>query len=405
MRAIIVGAGIAGLVTARQLGLAGWEVDIVEQSPGPRTAGYMMDFFGPGVAASEHIGLYPRLAAVAYPVEAAEYVDETGRATAHLDYERFAHAAGGKVLTLLRPDMELAARDALEDVDPGRIRLHYGRRPTGFHDDGQRVAVDLGGSGDVRGEGQGAGRDNATTTLEADVLIGADGIHSAVRAWRFGPEEDYLRPLGMRAAAYIAQAPDLGSRLGRRFLLTDSLNRTVGLYGLRTGEVATFMVSREDGADAPGDAPARLRRRFSGLGPDVDRMLELCPQDPYDDVVAQVVLPTWHRDRTVLVGDACGAVSLVAGQGGSLAIAGGALLGELLAAVTTPAQIPGVLAGFERQWRPVIEAAQASGRRAVWTFLPATARQRLVRRLVLRAATLPVINQLVARRIVKSIAS
>lgn len=404
MRAVIVGAGIAGLVTARQLGLAGWEVDVVEQSPGPRTAGYMMDFFGPGVAASERIGLYPRLAAVAYPVEAAEYVDETGRATAHLDYERFARAAGGKVLTLLRPDMELAARDALADVPPGRIRLHYGHRPTGFRDGGQHVAVDLSGEGD----GGDTDPSNGPATLEADVLIGADGIHSAVRAWRFGPEEDFLRPLGMRAAAYIAEAPDLGSRLGRRFLLTDSLNRTVGLYGLRTGEVATFMVHRGDGTDDPDDAaeaPTRLRRRFSGLGPDVDRMLELCPQDPYDDVVAQVVLPTWHRDRTVLVGDACGAVSLVAGQGGSLAIAGGALLGELLAAVTTPAQIPGVLAGFERQWRPVIEAAQASGRRAVWTFLPATARQRMVRRLVLRAATLPLINQLVARRIVKSIAS
>ncbi|WP_372700068.1 FAD-dependent monooxygenase [Arthrobacter sp. JSM 101049] len=395
MRAIIVGAGIAGLVTARQLGLAGWEVDVVEQSPGPRTAGYMMDFFGPGVQASERIGLYPRLAAVAYPVEAAEYVDTAGRRTSRLDYERFSRAAGGNVLTLLRPDMERAAREALGDVEPGLVRLHYGVRPTGIHDDGDDgAAVELEGTGP-----------DSPVRFEADVLIGADGIHSAVRAELFGPEERYLRPLGMRAAAYIVEEPSLAARLGRRFLLTDTLNRTVGLYGLRTEEVAAFMVYREDGTDDSGDAPTRLRRRFAGLGSAVDRMLELCPQDPYDDVVAQVVLPSWHRDRAVLVGDACGAVSLVAGQGGSLAIAGGALLGDLLGEVSAPERIPAALTRFETEWRPVIEDAQAAGRRAIWTFLPATARQRLVRRLVLRAAALPLINQLVARRIVKSIAS
>jgi 2-polyprenyl-6-methoxyphenol hydroxylase-like FAD-dependent oxidoreductase len=60
---------------------------------------------------------------------------------------------------------------------------------------------------------------------------------------------------------------------------------------------------------------------------------------------------------------------------------------------------------FERRWRPLVEKAQASGRRAVKTFLPATRRQRMVRRLILRAAMLPGINALVARQIVKRIAS
>ncbi|WP_417235445.1 FAD-dependent monooxygenase [Arthrobacter sp.] len=391
MRAIIIGAGIAGLVTARQLGLAGWHVDVVEQSPGPRDAGYMMDFFGPGVEASERVGLYPRLVDLAYAVEAATYVDSSGKATARLDYERFARAAGGKVLTLLRPDMELAALAALDDVPSGRLHLHYARRPTGYSDAGGTVAVDLAGTEPAR--------------LEADVLIGADGIHSAVRGALFGPEERYLRPLGLRAAAYIAEEPALAARLGRRFVLTDSLDRTVGLYGLRTGQVATFMVNRETGSPHADDAPTRLRQDFAGLGPEVDRMLELCPPNPYDDVVAQMVMPTWHRERTVLVGDACSAVSLVAGQGGSLAIAGGALLGDLLGAIETPDQVPGALAAFEGHWRPVIEDAQASGRRAIWMFLPHTRRQQRVRRWVLRAATLPVINTIVGRQIVKSIAS
>ncbi|WP_427017353.1 FAD-dependent oxidoreductase [Pseudarthrobacter sp. P1] len=137
MRAIVVGAGIAGLVTARQLGLAGWDVVLVEGSPGLRAAGYMMDFFGPGVEASERIGLYPPLAAVAYRVDAAEYVDTGGRVTSRLDYERFARIAGGKVLSLMRPDLELAALEALEDVPAGRVRVRYGARVRRAWADGQ----------------------------------------------------------------------------------------------------------------------------------------------------------------------------------------------------------------------------------------------------------------------------
>jgi hypothetical protein len=68
----------------------------------------MMDFFGPGVEAAETIGLYPRLAAAAYRLEGAEYVDAAGRPTARLDYAKFSRLAGGKVLTLMRPDMERA---------------------------------------------------------------------------------------------------------------------------------------------------------------------------------------------------------------------------------------------------------------------------------------------------------
>ena len=149
----------------------------------------MMDFFGPGVAAAERIGLYPRLAAAAYRVEAAEYVDTAGRATCRLDYDRFARLAGGNVLSLLRPDMERAALAALDDVPSGRVRVRYGA-PVSLvvnDDDGVRATV----------------ADAPDVTLAADVLVGADGIHSGVRAQLFGHEGEYLRPLGMRAAAFI----------------------------------------------------------------------------------------------------------------------------------------------------------------------------------------------------------
>jgi 2-polyprenyl-6-methoxyphenol hydroxylase-like FAD-dependent oxidoreductase len=393
MKAIIVGAGIAGLVAARQLGLAGWDVEILEKSSGPRRDGYMMDFFGPGVRASAKIGLYPRLAAVAYRVDAAEYVDAAGNPTARLDYDKFSRLAGGNVLSLLRPDLERVALAALDDVPAGRVRLHYGAHVTGAwtDDDGGHVTIS----------------DGPVTSFDADVLVGADGIHSQVREHLFGPERNYLRPLGMRAAAFIVADPPLSTHFRDRFVLTDSIGRTAGLYSLRSNEVAALLVYR-DPTDPPGNhgtTPERLRAEFAGLGPAVDRLLELCPEHPYDDVVAQIVMPAWHKERAVLIGDAGGAVSLLAGQGASLAIAGAALLGELLGLVNRREDIRSALAAFEQRWRPVVTMAQASGRRAASTFLPANRAQLLIRRWVLRATALPGVDRLVARRVLRSIAT
>jgi 2-polyprenyl-6-methoxyphenol hydroxylase-like FAD-dependent oxidoreductase len=61
VRAAIVGAGVAGLVAAGQLGLARLTVDVYERSPGPNPSGYMTDFFGPGFDMAERIGVLSRL--------------------------------------------------------------------------------------------------------------------------------------------------------------------------------------------------------------------------------------------------------------------------------------------------------------------------------------------------------
>jgi 2-polyprenyl-6-methoxyphenol hydroxylase-like FAD-dependent oxidoreductase len=212
----------------------------------------------------------------------------------------------------------------------------------------------------------------------------------------------------MRAAAFIVTEPVLNARFRDRFVLTDSIGRMAGLYSLRSDEVAAFMVYR-DAAGTPGhpgsgNSRERLRREFAGLGHAVDRLLELCPEHPYDDVVAQIVMPHWQEGRTVLVGDACGAVSLLAGQGGSLAIAGAALLGDILGPVASPEGISAALAEFEQRWRPVVEAAQAAGRRTAQSFLPANRAQRLLRRWIIRATHLPGIDRLVARQILGRLA-
>ncbi|MRX45313.1 FAD-dependent oxidoreductase [Agromyces kandeliae] len=385
MRAAVIGAGIAGLASARQLALAGWEVDVLERADGPRADGYMMDFFGLGFDAAERIGVLPRLREVSYRIGAVEYVDaRSGRRTASIDYDAFASALGGRLLSLMRPDLELVLLDAIGDAPDGSVRVHYG--------------VPYRAS-----EAAGAGTGLGARLAGADLVVGADGVHSSVREALFGDERQFVRPLGLRAAAYVIDgAPDLHAEFDGRFVLTDTVDRQAGIYGLRDGRVAAFLAYREDAQDAmepDEDAPTRLRRVFGGLWHPIDRLLDRCPAHPYDDVVAQVVLPAWHRGSTVLAGDGCQAVSLLAGQGASMAIAGAELLADLVGPCRDAASIEEALGEYERRWRPVVEEKQAAGRRAANTFLPPDRFRLLLRRWALRASALPVIDRLVMRSI------
>ncbi|WP_413454405.1 FAD-dependent monooxygenase [Glutamicibacter sp. FR1] len=389
MKAIIIGAGIAGLVAARQLGLAGWNVLVLERSAAPRPDGYMMDFFGPGIEASERIGLYPYLAQAAHRVQAAQYVDRRGKPTASLDYSKFSDLAGGKVLTLLRPDMEAAAREALKEVDASRLDLRYGVDIDRLEVRGQQVHVG------IKGQSQ---------PEVGDLLVGADGIHSAVRARFFGPETEVLRPLGMRAAAFIVRDPELNRQYKNRFVLTDTVDRTAGIYGLRSDEVASFLVYRHEHGAPLGSARDRLRSIFAGCGAQVDRLLMQCPEDPYDDAVAQVVMDSWHAGPVVLIGDAAAAVSLLAGQGGAMAVCAAAALGDAVGGVTDPGQLKPALARYEQAMRPKIATAQASGRRAANSFLPRNQLGLWIRRIIVNSTHLPGMDRLVARQIVKRLA-
>lgn len=370
MKIIICGAGIAGLALAHRLSTAGIEVIVIERSPGPRPQGYMIDFFGPGYDAIEAMGLLPAVEAVAYHLDEATLVDDQGRRRASIDPLQF---AAGPLLSIMRPDLERVLRDNL----PAAVDLRFGSNLVSVADQGDEVIVTL----------------DDGTVLSGDLLVGADGIHSAVRRLVFGPETDFLRYLGFHTAAFTFDAPAIHEQIKGRFCLTDTAGRQMGFYGLRDGRVACFAVHRTPDPTLPADLRAAVRTTYRGLGWVVPEALERCPSpaEIYYDQVAQIVLPSWSKGRVVLVGDSCFAVSLLAGQGASLAIAGAYVLADQLARTRS---VNTALSAYERLWRPVAEEKQQVGRSGARWFLPNSASQLAIRRLALRLIRLPVINRL-----------
>ncbi|GAA3884667.1 FAD-dependent monooxygenase [Saccharothrix violaceirubra] len=366
MRIVIAGAGIAGLTLAHRL--VGHDVVVVDRSPAPRDQGYLIDFFGPGYDAAERLGILPVLRARSHVIDEAGYVDAEGRRVAGIGFGRLSAILGGRLLSILRPDVERTLREAL----PSGVDLRYGAAVVDVDNRADGVTVRL----------------SDDTVLHADLLVGADGVHSTVRRLVFG--DGHVRHLGFHTAAFSFTDPDVHARVAGRFRVTDTVDRLFGCYGLGRDRVTAFTVHRTPSTERPADPRAELRSVFASAGWVVPRALELCPADPYYDHVAQVVVPRWSRDRVVLVGDAAGAVSLIAGQGASLAMGGAYLLADHL---DDPP-------GFERAWRPVVDEKQLVGRSGARWFLPSSPTRLWARRQALRLSRLPMVDRAVAHGMV-----
>jgi 2-polyprenyl-6-methoxyphenol hydroxylase-like FAD-dependent oxidoreductase len=100
------------------------------------------------------------------------------------------------------------------------------------------------------------------------------------------------------------------------------VDKTVGLYSIRNERIAVFTAHRTPDPAIPADPRAVVQTTYSDLGWLVPDALTHCPDPPalYYDRVSQIEMPRWSTDRVALVGNACQAVSLLAGQGASLAV-------------------------------------------------------------------------------------
>jgi 2-polyprenyl-6-methoxyphenol hydroxylase-like FAD-dependent oxidoreductase len=312
MRVLISGASIAGPALAYWLGRYGFRPTVVEVAPALRTGGNAVDFRGPlhmGVLAK--MGVLDELRAVQTGGTAMRFVDEHGDKL----MEWPAGLAGGDV-EVLRGDLARILCAAGADT----TEYLFGDRITALDESPAGVDVTF-ASGRQR---------------RFDLVIGADGVHSAVRRLTFGDESRFVRHLGYYVAGW-----DVPNEWGltRDLVMHNAPGRMAGVGGDHRDptRAGAFMVFRSpvlayDRHDVAAQKRI-LRSRYAGLGWLTPRLLEALDTAPdlYFDQICRVDNPTWSRGRVTLVGDAaCGAT--IGGQGnGTAVVAAYVLAGELAA--------------------------------------------------------------------------
>ncbi len=111
--------------------------------------------------------------------------------------------------------------------------------------------------------------------IRCDLVVGADGLHSRVRALRFGPEERFVRPLGARVAAFLLDRPAFPeAQPGTSYSLTE-VGRAAALASVDEDRLVAFFVWRTEGQPRRGTPEEELRRAFAGTGWHVRALLDL----------------------------------------------------------------------------------------------------------------------------------
>jgi 2-polyprenyl-6-methoxyphenol hydroxylase-like FAD-dependent oxidoreductase len=356
-RILIVGAGIGGLTLAAALRQHGLTSTVVERAASVVSVGAGIGL-GPNAMAILHrLGTGAPIAAAGRAVSELRITDEAGRLLQRLDLAHASRHFGGQTIALHRATLQ----DAL--LQPVRDLVRTNTTVTTVEPRGRSVAATLSdGSRD-----------------EYDLLVGADGIRSAVRRMVF--DATAPRYAGYTSWRFVVPLPrplpDSTEMWGRGCRL--------GLVPIGDGLLYGFAVlNRPAGAaDAPEDRLARLKAAFGGFGgpaPDVLRLITVPEQLIHADI-EEVTLRRWVRGPVALLGDAAHAMTPNLGQGAGMAIEDAFVLATLLAnSRSTDQALARYQAQRMRRVREVQHAARRVGWMAQWSGRPAVALRSLLLR-------------------------
>ena len=344
-KALISGAGIAGATAAYWLAKAGFQVTVVEQAQDMRSSGSPVDVRGTAVDVAERMGVMAQIRAADTRVRDMVFVNSRGHVVSRVNM-RNTWAEPGEV-ELSRGALAAILREAV----PDDVEFQFGDSVTALTQDADGVAAEFGSAPGGR----------------FDVVIGADGAHSGVRALAFGPETDYLKHLGV----YVATLP-LDGETGTDLVMYNTPGRAVAIHpaGGRPGAAFMFrapQIPQFDHRDL--DQHKRLLcDAYAGAGWRVPELLDRVrsADDLYFDSVSRIQVPTWSRGRIGLVGDAASCVSLF-GDGSGLAMTGAFTLADSL-----NGDISAGLRAYEARHRPQRAAKENSVAYATRLLIPAT---------------------------------
>jgi 2-polyprenyl-6-methoxyphenol hydroxylase-like FAD-dependent oxidoreductase len=353
---LVIGGGIGGLSVAREFALRGLPVTVLERAPrlNPVGAGIIMN--PNAMAVLERNGLAAALRANAWPYLARETFDARGELLAVRDY-RPLYESGRLV------QGALVHRAHLLDVLYGgvpREAVHFGAAAKHFRlkQESVEVATDDGRS------------------FVGDLVVGADGIHSALRRELFG--EMAPRYMGYRSHRMVV---DNGAEV-RYFSEFLGRGQRVGLVPVSESRLYVWTTFNSPRDDPPAFADVSGFTEFFGQFADARVRRALGAPRGVEGIISteieELELERWSRGRAVLLGDAAHAMTPNIGQGAGMAMEDAAVLADEVAGAARGAQdLERALARYEERRRPRVasvleisrqvgEDGQRAGRLACW---------------------------------------
>jgi salicylate hydroxylase len=329
---LIAGGGIGGLTAALALIRLGFSVEVHEQAAALREVGAGVQVSPNGARVLYALGVGEAVAAISSTTRGKEMrLWNTGQAWPVADsLAQAVETWSFPYFTVYRPDLLAALEQAVRAAAPDAIRL--GRRVEAFEAEGTRVRLRFTNGG----------------SAEGDALVGADGIHSAIRRQLWG--EAPARFTGLAAWRGVIPMHSLPSHMHRPVASNwIGPGRHVVHYPLRRGELMNFVGVVEDvdwqveSWTAQG-SPADLRDDFEGWHDDVHAMIDAIEVPFRWAFLARDPLPVWGKGRVTLLGDACHPTLPFMAQGANMAIEDGFILARALAEI---AEVPEALRRYE----------------------------------------------------------
>lgn len=328
VRVAVVGGGIGGLTAALALRSVGADADVYEQAPALGEVGAGVALAPAGVRILERLGVADAVTRSAVPISRVDLrrSDGTSMGPPGAGPGTAGPAMGRGVY---RPDLVGALAGALPDG-----ALHTGHRCVGFSQDEQSAQVEFANG----------------VTVEADFIVGADGIHSALQPHVVEPQPPvFSGNIAYRGVLRADRLPDwppdqaaLWNGDGKRFLT----------FGVHFGQLRNFVgfvpadEQMRESWSAPGD-PAALAAEFDGWDPQLGELIARIDKTFRWGIYDREPLPRWSRGRLALLGDAAHAMLPHMGQGANQAIEDAMALAVLVRDLDS-AEVPQALIRYEQ---------------------------------------------------------
>ena len=328
LKAIVIGAGMAGLATGIALRQAGYEVEIYEKTRKLRPAGAGISLWSNGIKVLNKLGLGKEVAAIGGQMNRMEYRNLQGEVLNDVNLIPLMEQVGQRPYPVSRTDLQEMMLNAFGESD-----VKMGMRCVEVKQDVDSATAIF--------------EDGSTTT--GDVVIGADGIHSVVRTYLAGGKIESRYAGYVNWNGIVEASPDLAE--SDVWVIYVGEGKRASMMPIGGDRFYYFMgCPKPQGTKTPPEEiRAELKETFAGWAQPVQNLIEKLDPEQVNRLEISDIdpLPSLVEGRIALVGDSAHATTPTLGQGGCQAMEDAEVLCRYL--ITTNISVEDALKRYEAE--------------------------------------------------------